>query len=265
MKVLRTCGEAVAVWRSGPPVKKKREVCASCDGDGIVTSADGFPRWCPACGGMNEPDETRAAQEAARRARAVIRRYCTHNRLSRLVTLTWRGEGCHDYDEMVRAVHAFVEALAYRLQRPIPYLWVPELHKTGHGYHVHVAIGQYIAKDVLAECWAHGFVDVRLLRGPSGQHLKGEKAARRAAGYLAKYIGKSTEGTVPKGRHRYDRARRDEYNPPVIECLAPTMEAAREWMRDVLGCQPDQVWSSNDLPDGEWCGPPVVMFATALV
>jgi hypothetical protein len=42
------------------------------------------------------PDSARAAEEAARRARAKIRRYAAANRLNRLGTLTYRGEGCHD-------------------------------------------------------------------------------------------------------------------------------------------------------------------------
>src|SRR5207248_311477 len=44
----------------------------------------------------SRPDAERAAEEAARRARAKIRRYAAANRLNRLGTLTYRGEGCHD-------------------------------------------------------------------------------------------------------------------------------------------------------------------------
>ena len=42
------------------------------------------------------PNVVRAREEAARRARAKIRRYGAANRLNRLGTLTYRGEGCHD-------------------------------------------------------------------------------------------------------------------------------------------------------------------------
>ena len=42
------------------------------------------------------PNVERASEEAARRARAKIRRYAAANRLNRLGTLTYRGEGCHD-------------------------------------------------------------------------------------------------------------------------------------------------------------------------
>jgi hypothetical protein len=46
--------------------------------------------------GVWAPDPERAADEAARRARAKVRRYCAANLLTRLGTLTYRGEGCHD-------------------------------------------------------------------------------------------------------------------------------------------------------------------------
>ena len=41
-------------------------------------------------------DPGRARAEAARRAAGKVRRYCAANRLNRLGTLTYRGEGCHD-------------------------------------------------------------------------------------------------------------------------------------------------------------------------
>ena len=67
-------------------------------------------------------DPSRAAREAGRRARGKLRRYCAANRLNRLGTLTYRGEGCHDpralrghVGEFFRAVRAGLdgEPLAY--------------------------------------------------------------------------------------------------------------------------------------------------------
>ena len=46
-------------------------------------------------------DPARSAAEAARRARGKVRRYCAANRLNRLGTLTYRGVGCHDIDQLV--------------------------------------------------------------------------------------------------------------------------------------------------------------------
>ncbi len=58
-----------------------------------------------------EADPERAAAEASRRARAKIRRYGVANRLNRLATLTYAGEGCFDPGELRRDVSAFFKAL----------------------------------------------------------------------------------------------------------------------------------------------------------
>ena len=48
-------------------------------------------RRAPIGGGV--PDQERSQEEAARRARAKLRRYCAANRLNRLGTLTYAGRG----------------------------------------------------------------------------------------------------------------------------------------------------------------------------
>jgi hypothetical protein len=58
--------------------------------------------------GRAQPDPVRAAAEASRRARGMIRRYCAANRLNRLGTLTYAGEGCHDPAAVSRAMRAIV-------------------------------------------------------------------------------------------------------------------------------------------------------------
>lgn len=47
-------------------------------------------------GAYREAEPERVGMEAARRARGKIRRYCAANRLNRLGTLTYAGEGCHE-------------------------------------------------------------------------------------------------------------------------------------------------------------------------
>ena len=52
------------------------------------------PSGAGVSGRPSDPD--RSAEEAVRRARGMIRRYCAANRLNRLGTLTYAGAGCHD-------------------------------------------------------------------------------------------------------------------------------------------------------------------------
>ncbi len=56
-------------------------------------------------------DPERAAAEAIRRARAKIRRYGVANRLNRLATLTYAGEGCFDAVQVRQDVAAFFKGL----------------------------------------------------------------------------------------------------------------------------------------------------------
>ena len=70
-------------------------------------------------------DPARSAAEAARRARGKVRRYCAANRLNRLGTLTYRGEGCHDTDQLVTDVGVFFRRLRRELGgKPFAYVWV---------------------------------------------------------------------------------------------------------------------------------------------
>lgn len=103
------------------------------------------------------------ASEAARRARGKVRRYCAANRLNRLGTLTYRGAGCYDPAQLRADV-----ALLFRTLRtllgglPFPYLWRAEWHKTGHGLHLHLAVGRFIPRKVIEAAWLHGFVHIKL-------------------------------------------------------------------------------------------------------
>lgn len=103
-------------------------------------------------------DPERAADEAARRAQGKIRRYCTANGLNRLGTLTYAGDGNHDPLLLREHMGEFFRSLRASLGgNAFPYAWVPEWHKSGHGLHVHFAIGQYVKPSVIDAAWGHGF------------------------------------------------------------------------------------------------------------
>lgn len=201
-------------------------------------------------------DPERAAAEAARRARGQVRRYCAANRLNRLGTLTYRGSGCHD----PRAVRSDVGVFFRRLRDgrgsgPFPYLWTTEWHKTGHGLHVHFAVGEYVRRSLIDQAWGHGFVHIKLLGDlPVGTGAVGQ--ARKAAGYLSKYVGKTfdEEGRIP-GLNRYDVAQ--GFQPVKTEVWGRTREeAVREACRLMGGDVPERVWTSDEV-DG-WKAPPAV-------
>jgi len=148
-----------------------------------------------------ESDPERSAGEAARRARGQIRRYCASNRLNRLATLTYRGEGCFDPYALRRDVGGFFRRMRRELGGAFPYLWVPEWHPGGHGLHTHFTVGRYIPYRLIHDSWGLGRVHIKLLGDlPVGSGALEE--ARRAAGYLSPYASKAVDGDRPAGLHR---------------------------------------------------------------
>jgi hypothetical protein len=213
----------------------------------------------PVVRGGPTADPERARIEAGRRAKGRVRRYCAANRLNRLGTLTYAGAGCHDPRQVRADVGAFFRSLRRTLGgEPFPYLWVPEWHKTDHGLHVHFAVGQYVPRGDIKQAWGRGHVHIKLLGDlPVGAGALGE--ARKAAGYLSKYVAKSftddADGVKrPKGLHRFDAA--EDFAPTVTRLTATTADGVLARACEVMGAAPALRWNSADAED--WRGAPAI-------
>ena len=156
----------------------------------------------------------------------MVRRYCAANGLNRLGTLTYAGTGCHDPALFRTQIAEFFRNLRTELGgRPSPYLWVPELHETGHGLHGHFAIGRFVKRSAIERAWGHGFVHIKLLGdlGDLGVGSTARDEARPAAAYLSKYMAKAFGQAVHEvGGHRYDVAQ--GFQPPVERITATPSE-----------------------------------------
>jgi hypothetical protein len=217
------------------------------EGGGCLSTArQGLPSGGP-------PDSARAAEEAARRARAKIRRYAAANRLNRLGTLTYRGEGCHDPVALRTHLAAFFRELRDGLDEGgFAYLWVPQWHPGGHGLHAHFAVGRFVPRRLIESAWGHGFVHIKLLDGlPVGS---GELAeARLAARYLARYVGRDVESERRlAGLHRYEVGQ--GFQPAKVECYGASAEDVIERASGYMGSSPERVWLSSSTEG--WRGPP---------
>ncbi len=192
--------------------------------------------------------------DASRRARANVRRYCAANRLNRLGTLTYAGAGCHDRVALREDLAEFFRRLRSTVGEPIPYLWVPEWHKSGHGLHAHFAVGRWIAQGDIKHAWGRGHVHIKLLGDlPVGSGALGE--ARLASRYLSKYIGKDlAAGGRPAGLHRYEVAQ--GFQPRGIALDGTTADEVVGWATSYMGREAERVWRSRDTDD--WGGPPAV-------
>jgi hypothetical protein len=214
----------------------------------------GLDRPRPGSGGLwlPEPEPDRALEEAVRRARGQVRRYCAANLLNRHGTLTYRGEGCHD----PRQVRVDLAGFFRRLRRdlggePFPYLWVPELHASGHGFHVHFAVGQFIRRGLIEECWGLGFIKIRL-HGDLSAGSGVREEARSSARYLSKYLDKTFR--AGGGLNRYDVAR--GFQPRSEPITGPSEAGVIGEAAERMGGPPDYVWRSVNEPG--WRAPQAV-------
>jgi hypothetical protein len=210
----------------------------------------------PTCG---PPNRERARQEAARRARAKLRRYCAANRLNRLATLTYAGEGCFDSVQLREDVAEFFRALRGELGgERFPYAWTSEWHPGGHGLHVHFAVGRYVRERLIRHVWGRGITHIKRIQDlPVGSGTVEE--ARRAAGYLAKYVSKSLDEDPTPGLHRYEVAQ--GFQPRVLPFNGDSEAAVIAAASEEMGSPPIQVWRSQTVegwraPPAYWCAWP---------
>jgi hypothetical protein len=103
---------------------------------------------------------------------------------------------------------------------------------------------------VLEAAHPFGFVDVRMF----GNRGRGKGAGvRGAAGYVAKYVGKSYEDGL-EGRHRYEVAQ--GHQPEAVRIEASTMG---EWAGHAIGVMGGEVPATQWRSDSEWRGPPALL------
>jgi hypothetical protein len=208
--------------------------------------------------GTPAADPERSRQEAGRRARSRLRRYCVANGLNRLVTLTYESPGCHDQRQVRADVGRFVRSLRRSLgDKPLPYVWVPEWHKTGHGLHMHLALGRYVHRSQLKAAWdvpLAGFVHIKLLGDlPVGSGRVGE--ARKAAGYLGKYVGKSFgDHERTRSLKRYEVA--EGFAPKVLHLSGRSADEVTDMACEYMGSAPSSSWNSREVED--WKGAPAI-------
>lgn len=181
-------------------------------------------------------DPERARAEAARRARTKLRRYVVANRLDKFGTLTYAGTGCQDPRQARADVAVFMRELRAALGgKPLPYVWVPEWHKTDHGVHLHFALGRYVRYTLIRSVWTHG-TNISIKRITGMRHGASEfEGARIAAGYLSKYLAKTFDSPELGGLHRYEVAQ--GFQPKSIEFIGchegQALDAASEFMGSI--------------------------------
>lgn len=210
-------------------------------------------------GGGEAVDGERSEVEAGRRARAKVRRFCAANRLNRLATLTYAGEGCFDQAQLREDVAGFFRGLRSELGgSAFPYLWVPEWHPGGHGLHVHFGVGRYVGQRLIRDVWGRGIVHIKLIGDlPVGSGALEE--ARRTGGYLGKYVTKNiADERIPR-LHRYEVAQ--GFQPAKVALAGESEEVVIAQASERMGSEPVRFWRS--VGQEGWRGPPAYWCAWA--
>jgi len=183
--------------------------------------------------------------ESVARAKRKVRRCARYHGLDRILTLTFPGEGEHEYGKAQRVLSRFIHDHGELVHRG-RYVWVPELHPGGHGWHFHILRKGGCTREELGAlqrawtrfCISSGYSlreGTRFVR----IHMGERGSSRSAACYAAKYLGKSmAEGHLAAGSHRYE----------VSEgCRLP--EPDREWyptkVRALWSCAHPLFWTAS--------------------
>lgn len=202
-------------------------------------------------------DPARAKAEAARRARAKVRRYAASNLLDRFGTLTYAPPYCFDPSQARRDVAVFIRDLRSELGGdPFPYIWVPEWHKDRERLHLHFALGSYVRQTVLSDVWGRGWVSIKRISGQRHNAPRVE-GARIAARYLSKYVAKTFDSVDLGGRHRYEVGQ--GFQPQAVRFTGISdVEVLAQAVEAMDGRVPSRSWASVENDD--WQGPPARWF-----
>jgi hypothetical protein len=181
------------------------------------------------------------------RARGHVRRYCVANRCRYLWTLTYAGDGQHDWAEGTAQIATWLRTMK-RLTGARPILAVAEWHPQGHGLHFHVALATFVPWQVVVRSWPHGSVQTPRVRGLTWQGMNPRNCAR----YCAKYVGKALGDGRPAHAHRYWCAH--GWQPEVHRIILPIYSQALDCLEGSTPPGPLRlIWTSDSDPN--WRGP----------
>ena len=110
-------------------------------------------------------------------------------------------------------------------------------------------VGDYIRHGIIKQAWGRGFVGIKLIGDLGiGEGRLGE--ARKAAGYISKYVAKSIDDDRPAGLHRYDLA--EGFQPTWTRVVGRSADEVFALASDMFNAEPSYRWSSAQVPD--WRG-----------
>ena len=217
-----------------------------------------------------EDDEDNLAR-SVRRSKSALRRFCVHNRLGYMMTLTFRNDPSFEKSVVV-AVTLFLKRLRY-LGVDQPYGWVIERGSKGR-LHVHFACNWWASLGAVEVCdkcarsvlratrsdippagsfcigciWGQGFVGApsECIGDPRGVAL-----------YVSKYAA-ADFGFSESGKNRYHVPR--GHQPPIVRHGAYTFDTAVTVLGRALDVGRAEVTAVHEIEGIDWHGPQLWTF-----
>lgn len=204
-----------------------------------------------------EQEEERHARNHRRsvmRSRGLLMDYAREYKLCYLWTLTYKGEGQHDWDAMVDDVREFQRR--FKEQYPdMAYVIVPEWHPGGHGIHLHMGVGRFIPWQVMLFLWTDGGSHPLAGTVKAPKTVKGKIDPEHCARYLAKYVTKTLNDAVARrGAKRFYRPH--GHVVTLVRWRFTTELRAYTFALLFFGGELPYEWDSR-LAEG-WEGPPLI-------
>lgn len=170
-------------------------------------------------------------------------RFARANRLNRLLTLTYR-DAAADRAQVVGDLRNFYKRVAERCgARPMVAV-IERGRKRTRRLHVHLAFHGYLDLADVRWWWWHGNVHLG-----DGRSCPYKAAPRHLAGYLAKYVAKSTAEDAPEelerpfGSHRYLCTQ--GFKPEVTREVFQSGDGGERWLLLIYGVA-DFSWDFGD-------------------
>jgi hypothetical protein len=217
-------------------------------------------------------DENRA--RAARRSRTNVRRYCQHNGLTHMPTLTYAtpAESIDQISEDVRNLRRRLLRASWGPAEAFPYLWAMERGKQGtERLHVHMAVGSWWTDSGCVEvCEACSTVALRAKRGTTlarsgsacwgclwghgfvGAPSEGTDDPRSLAGYVSKYVGKSLGDDLAQGRQTYRVG--EGFRPKPLRLEVDSVVEAGAHLHELAGDSALVITALHEKYE-DWAGP----------
>ncbi len=186
-----------------------------------------------------EPNPSRNVQDAARRARTVVRRYAAHNRLQGFATLTFAGTARPSYTQCRSSLARLMRTVRIRQGERLPYVFLIEPHEL-EGHHGHLLLPAR-ALEVVEATWRRGSADL--------QHLDTIQDIHATATYLGKTFDTHHEA------HRQRYAAAQGFAPTPVTIPAQDFAAAARLAELLMGRPAD----SSVSPAADTPGHPLLL------